>query len=148
MPRIFHTFSLLPFLGFGFDIEKSRNLSKSGGSASGGHGGVSGPSSWPSPAEEELQDTLSFDEWLMPRKESSFLLPVGSKDMQEAGIFPGDTLIVEKGFPTKPNDIVVVDLCGIWKLRRLNQVDQNLSESEKENSRLVGTVTAVIRKYH
>jgi SOS-response transcriptional repressor LexA len=84
----------------------------------------------------------------MPRKESSFLLPVGSTDMQEAGILPGDTLIVEKGFPAHPNDVVVVDLHGSWKLRRLNRQDKNLSSPEKEDCRLVGVVTAVIRKYH
>ena len=147
MPRIIHTRSILPLLGFGFGVEKACGFSAGSGSAAGGHGGA-GPSSWPSPAEEELQDTLSFDEWLLPRKESSFLLPVGSKDMQTAGIVPGDTLVVERGFPAKPDDIVVVDLRGSWKLRRFGQTDKNLSALEKEDFRLVGVVTAVIRKYH
>lgn len=147
MPQVFHTYSLLPFMGFGLKGRYARNFSAGGRSSAEGNGGAR-PASWPSPAEEELQDALSFDEWLMPRKESSFLLSVGSKDMQEAGILPGDTLVVEKGFPAKPNDIVVVDLRGSWKLRRLNQQDKNLSSLEKEDCRLVGVVTAVIRKYH
>lgn len=147
MSRFFHQLSLLPLLGFGFGFEKTCGFSTGGGPRSRGHGGA-GPASWPSPAEEELQDTLSFDEWLLPRKEASFLLPVGSKDMQEAGILPGDTIIVEKGFNAHADDIVVVDLRGSWKLRRFGQTDKNLSPSEKADLRLIGTVTAVLRKYH
>ena len=43
---------------------------------------------FPSPAEEELLDTISFDEWLI--EPSTFMVKVDSNAMQDAGLKPGD----------------------------------------------------------
>jgi len=52
---------------------------------------------FPSPAEEELVDTMTLDEYLITNKEATYLLKVGGDSMIEAGILPGDILVVERG---------------------------------------------------
>lgn len=105
------------------------------------------PRAWPSPAEEETSDLLSFDEWLLPRKEASFLLRVESTALAEKGILPGDAVIVERGRQVKPGDIVLAEIDGAWTLLLTSDVGK-YSTSEVELCRAVGVVTAVIRKYH
>src|SRR3989344_6234946 len=51
---------------------------------------------FPSPAEEELLDVMSFDEYLTPNKEASYILKVKGDSMMDAGIHPGDMVIVER----------------------------------------------------
>ena len=45
---------------------------------------------FPSPAEEELLDTMSLDEYLIENKEAIYLLKVTGDSMLDAGIQPGD----------------------------------------------------------
>ena len=52
---------------------------------------------FPSPEEEVLSDTLSMDEYLITKPESSFLLQVSGDSMTGAGIMEGDLVIIEKG---------------------------------------------------
>src|ERR1700680_3691340 len=50
---------------------------------------------FPSPAEEELTDTLSFDEYLLGEdKEATYILRVKGDSMIEAGICDGDMVVV------------------------------------------------------
>ncbi|MGA3282717.1 MAG: S24 family peptidase, partial [Smithella sp.] len=51
---------------------------------------------FPSPAEEELRDIISFDAYLIRNPETSFLLSVTGDSMIEAGIREKDLVIVEK----------------------------------------------------
>src|SRR5262249_9189042 len=41
---------------------------------------------FPSPAEEELTDTMSLDEYLIANKEATYILKVNGESMIEAGI--------------------------------------------------------------
>src|SRR5262245_26585916 len=52
---------------------------------------------FPSPAEEELADTMSLDEYLITNKEATYALRVTGDSMKDAGILPGDLLLVERG---------------------------------------------------
>ena len=45
---------------------------------------------FPSPAEEELRDTIDLDEFLFRNKEATYMLKVTGDSMSEAGILPGD----------------------------------------------------------
>ncbi len=113
---------------------------------------------WPSPADEELQDLLSLDEWLLPRKEASVLVRVKSGTMIAAGILPGDTVIVERGRRPCSGDIVIAETEGSWMMRRyfLRGGQPVLAIQEEDASathpadtcRVIGVVTTVIRQYH
>ena len=112
---------------------------------------------FPSPAEEELVDTLSLDEFLVARPEATFMLTVSGDSMIEAGIQPGDLVLVERGTTPKKNDIVVAQVDGEWTLKYFGR-DRNGIYLDPANGRyqrirprnsltIGGVVKAVVRKY-
>src|SRR5262249_57467660 len=62
---------------------------------------------FPSPADEELTDTMSLDEYLISKKEATYVLKVHGNSMCDAGILPGDMLLVERGADPRDGDIVI-----------------------------------------
>ncbi|MEY4722770.1 MAG: LexA repressor [Candidatus Parcubacteria bacterium] len=112
---------------------------------------------WPSPAEEENVDTLSLDEWLIGNKEASFMLKVTGESMIDAGIRPGDMVILERGRSPKSGDIVVAEVDKEWTLKYFERrggkvVLQPANKAFKtivpqDELRVAGVVTAVVRKY-
>lgn len=72
---------------------------------------------FPSPAEEELRDIISFDEYLVTKPESSFLLQVSGDSMIGEGIREGDLVIVEKGREPRNGDVVVAQVDGEWTMK-------------------------------
>lgn len=113
---------------------------------------------FPSPAEEELCDILSLDDYLVTRPDSSFLLKVSGDSMVEAGIREGDLVIVERNRSPKNGDIILAEVDGEWTMTYFLKKGSTVS-LEAANSRcqpilprselsVAGIVTAVIRKYH
>jgi repressor LexA len=112
---------------------------------------------FPSPAEEELVDTLSLDEYLIDKPEESFLLKVSGDSMIDAGIFEGDMVIVKRGVRAKTGDIVLACVDNEWTLKYLRST-ANGHEFIPANPKypvirpegeltLGGVIKAVIRKY-
>lgn len=112
---------------------------------------------WPSPAEEELGDTLTFEEWLVPHKEASCLVTVATAAMRSEGILPDDIVIMERGRPPRHGSIVIAAVDGNTMIRRYELrgsvprlVDGNGNVQTIDDSndvRLLGVVASVIRKY-
>lgn len=112
---------------------------------------------FPSPAEEELVDTLSLDDYLIERPASSFLLKVSGDSMIEAGINEGDLAIIEKGREPKGGDIVLAEVDREWTLKyyekrghgiRLIAANKNYPPIvPKEELKIGGILKAVVRKY-
>jgi repressor LexA len=111
---------------------------------------------FPSPAEESLLDTLSLDEYLINKPEATFMLRVEGESMIEAGILPGDTVLVERGRTPRNGDIVIACVDAAWTMKYFFK-DGNGVRLEPANkkyaiirpqSRLVveGVVSSVIRK--
>lgn len=113
---------------------------------------------FPSPAEEELRDLISLDEYLVTRPESSFILKVNGDSMTGEGIKPGDLVIVEKGREPKDGDVVIAQVDGEWTMKffrkKGKQVVLEAANPEyppirpRQELRIGGVITAVIRKYH
>lgn len=61
----------------------------------------------PQPANDVLSDVVSIDELLIKNPSRTVLLTIKGDSMVDAGLLPGDTVIVEKNAPYKPGDIVV-----------------------------------------
>ena len=76
---------------------------------------------FPSPAEEELLDTMSLDEYLISNKEATFILQVSGNSMIDAGIMPKDLVLVERTNEAKPGDIVIAEVDGKWTMKYLRQ---------------------------
>ncbi|MCX7590107.1 MAG: LexA family transcriptional regulator [Kiritimatiellae bacterium] len=112
---------------------------------------------FPSPAEEELLDTLSLDEFLVKRPEATFILKVTGDSMSEAGIHPGDLVLVERGAEPKNNDIVIARVDGEWTMKyfvrdrwgiRLEPANRRYRPIRPKNTlEVAGVVRALIRKY-
>ena len=112
---------------------------------------------FPSPAEEELRDVISFDDYLVPRPQDSFILRVSGNSMTGAGIMPGDLVIVEKGRTPKNGSIVIAEVDGGWTMKYFRkEKGQAYLEADnpdypairpKTDLRLIGIVTACVRKY-
>jgi SOS regulatory protein LexA len=112
---------------------------------------------FPSPAEEELLDTLSLDEFLVERPDSTFMLKVSGDSMVDAGIQPGDLVLVERGRAPKSNDIVIAEVDGEWTMKyyikdkrgvRLEPANKAFKTIRaKQTLRIGGVVRSVVRKY-
>ena len=120
-------------------------------------GVIEAGSGWPSPAEEELIDPMTLDEYLMPHKEATYLLKVTGDSMMEAGIMPGDLALVERGRDPKDGDIVIAEVDGSSTMKyyqkrggRVVLVPANKKYKPivpQEELRIAAIVKAVIRKY-
>lgn len=112
---------------------------------------------FPSPAEEELLDVLSFDEYLTPNKESSYILKVKGDSMIDAGIREGDMVIVERRASYKVGQIVIASVDDEYTMKyyRKNGDKVYLEPANerykpiypKESFRIEAVVIAVVRKY-
>jgi SOS-response transcriptional repressor LexA len=114
---------------------------------------------WPSPAEEELSDTIDLDEWLMAEnREAKSLLPVQTNAMKGAGLIGGDVVIFDRSRTPKDGDIVLAEVDDVVALRYFRKRGSRvyLEAAHRNYNPLVPTekltviavVTAVIRKYY
>lgn len=112
---------------------------------------------FPTSAQEELIDTMSLDEFLINKREATYLLKVKGESMLGAGIMPGDLVLVERGAQPKVGDIVIAEVDGEYTMKYFrkkgNKVYLEASNSEykdiyPENTLTIpAVVRAVIRKY-
>ena len=113
---------------------------------------------FPSPAEEELIDTINLDQYLVRNPEATYLLTVSGDSMIDAGIQPGDIILVEKGGAPKKNDIVIAQVDGEWTMKYfgkdrqgvyLDPANSNYKRIRPDQSLTIGgIVKAVVRKYN
>lgn len=112
---------------------------------------------FPSSTEEENLNTLSFDQFLVKNKESSYLLKVSGNSMKEAGILAGDLVLVDRSVSAKTDDIVIAQIDTGFTIKYLRQKN-NLFYLQAANSdykdiypedelKILAVVKAVIRKY-
>lgn len=112
---------------------------------------------FPSPAEEELADTMTLDDYLIEHKEKTFLLRVNGDSMIEAGILPEDLVLVERGITPKDGDIVIAEIDSGWTMKyfekngncvRLIPANKKYQPIiPQEQLTIAAVVKAVIRKY-
>ena len=112
---------------------------------------------FPSPAEEELVDTISLDDLLIKNREATFLLNVSGDSMSGAGILPGDMVIVDRGQTPKSGDIVIAEVDGAWTMKYLRKSGESVTLlpanpnykpiRPRNELKIAGVVTAVVRKY-
>lgn len=109
------------------------------------------------PVEEQAEETITIEDYLVRDKSSTFLLRVKGDSMIGAGIHEGDLVVVERGKEPRVGDIVVGILDGEFTLKRLvkekgkfflraeNPKYQELHA--REELKIAGVVRGVIRKY-
>lgn len=112
---------------------------------------------FPSPAEEELVDTMSLDEYLMPNRNATYLFKVKGDSMMDAGIMDGDLALVERGRTPKDGDVVLAEVDREWTLKTFRQKAGKVWLEPankaykpiypKEELKVPAVVVSVIRKY-
>ncbi len=112
----------------------------------------------PTPAEQQLLETMAFDHYLVNKPERSYILKVSGDSMIDAGINHGDLVIIEEGKEPREGDIVVALVDGNFTLkyfrRENNRVvllpaNKNYSPIyPTETLSIIGIVVSIIRKYH
>jgi repressor LexA len=113
---------------------------------------------FPSSAEEELRDTISFDEYLINNSTASFVLSVTGDSMIGEGIKEKDLVIVERGREPKNGDIILAEVDGNWTMKYFYKKGKKITLEAanpkyppiipKEELQIAGVITAVVRKYH
>ncbi len=109
------------------------------------------------PAEEQAEEQVTLESYLVRDKKSTFLLRVKGDSMINAGIQEGDLVIVERGANPRVGDIVVGVLDGEYTLKRLRK-DKGKYYLQAENDaypdlyameelQTAGVVRGVVRKY-
>jgi len=120
-------------------------------------GGIS--AGFPSQVEDNLFESVSMEEWLVRNPSSTYLIKVYGESMVEAGIFPGDYVLVDRSLSPRNGDVVVVRVEDEWTMKHFYKDERGIrlkpanrwypeivvdQESEVE---VFGVVVAVIRKY-
>lgn len=117
-----------------------------------------GQSRFPSPAQDYEQKFLDLNERYISNPPATFFFEVKGVSMEGAGIFDGDTVIVDRAAKFKSSSIVVAEVDGEWMVKRLykrGDVVKLLSEhpdhapivfSEGQELIIFGVVTYVIHQ--
>ena len=109
------------------------------------------------PVEEQAEETVSLDQYLIRNRASTFLLRVRGDSMIDAGIHEGDLVLVERGAVPRLDEIVVGVLDGEYTLKRLKRENgQYFFQAEnkaypkllpREELQVAGVVRGGIRQY-
>ena len=112
---------------------------------------------FPTQEEEQETDAITLDEYLVKNPDNTYMLTVRGDSMIDAGIMPGDIVLVEKGPKPNQNDIVVARVDEEWTLKyyvrdnagvRLEPANPKYKFIRPLRSlEIGGIVRAVIRKY-
>ena len=113
---------------------------------------------FPSVAEETSLDSLSLDEYLIEKKEKTYLLEVKGDSMIDAGICEGDYVLAERGKEAKSGDIVIACVDDGWTMKYLRHDKSGKPYLEPANEKyqpiypeqsldIAAVVRGVVRKY-
>jgi repressor LexA len=70
-------------------------------------------------ADDSRYDTLTIDEYLVESPSNTVLINVKGDSMIDAGIMPGDTVVVEKRGPASVGDMVIAIVDNEFTLKKL-----------------------------
>lgn len=111
----------------------------------------------PALAEQQQLDTVTLDEFLISNRAETYMLQVSGDSMKDAGILPGDLVLVERGKSAKIGDIVIAQVDGNWTIKYLRKKNNRvyLDPANKtfkpifprQELFIAAVVQAVIRKY-
>ncbi|MDH2536139.1 LexA family protein [Acinetobacter baumannii] len=74
---------------------------------------------FPSPAQDDIEQALDLNEYLIRNENSTFIVKANSLSMLDAGIDIDDPLIVDRSIPAKSGDIVIALIDNDFTVKRL-----------------------------
>ncbi len=112
---------------------------------------------FPADVAEELKDTINIDDYLINKKENSYMLTVDGDSMIDAHIADGDMVLVEKTNMAKDGQIVIANVDGEFTMKYFKKNGDKvwLMPANKDFKpiypkvclNIIAVVKAVIRKY-
>ena len=84
------------------------------------------PAGFPSPAEDFMDLDLNLQEYLVQHPSATFCVRVTGDSMQNAGIFSGDVMVVDRALEPKNNTIVLAVLDGEFTVKRIQKKGRQL----------------------
>ena len=110
-------------------------------------------------AEDGIEKDLSIDDYLIKHANATFLVRVAGESMIEAGILPGDVLVVDRSMTAVSGQIVIAVVDGEMTVKRYVRTRSGAVELRAENKKfpkvivpagaeviIWGVVTGVVRK--
>lgn len=111
----------------------------------------------PSPAGDDRYDTLTIDEYLVNSPSNTVLVNVKGDSMIDAGILPGDTVVVEKRNIAKVGEMVIAIVDNEFTLKTLGKEKNQYTLipsnpaypviRPKDGLEIFGVVVGQFRKY-
>lgn len=81
---------------------------------------------FPSPADDYHDGVIDLNRHLVAHPAATFVVRVAGWSMRDAGIYPGDELIVDKSYDAHDGDVVVVVVDGEFTVKRLRLTAQGV----------------------
>ena len=72
---------------------------------------------FPSPADQYAESPLDLNERMVRNPPATFFVRVAGDSMEDAGIFDGDTLVVDKSLEAQNNDVVIASVNGEFTVK-------------------------------
>ena len=116
------------------------------------------PAGFPSPAEDFMDLDLNLQSYLVQHPSATFCVRVTGDSMQNAGIFSGDVMVVDRALEPKNNTIVLAVWDGEFTVKRIqkkgnqlflkpeNQTFKPIEITEEMDFKVWGVVTHIIHK--
>lgn len=114
---------------------------------------------FPSPADDYIEDVLDLNKYLIKKPAATFIVKAKGDSMVDAGIEPGDLLIIDRSLTATHNTIVVAMLNGAFTVKRLikrngqtllrpeNQKYKEIKIEDSHDFEVWGVVAHVIKSF-
>lgn len=114
---------------------------------------------FPSPAEQYIEQVLDLNELLIKHPAGTFFVRVAGDSMIQAGIYPGDILVVDKAEEAVEGSIVIAAVDGEFTVKYLRHTDKGvqllaanpdyppITFAEGSELQVFGVVTSAIHKF-
>lgn len=79
------------------------------------------PAGFPSPAEEHVEARLDPTEYLVEQPEATFFVTIQGSSMIEAGLLPGDKVVVDRSRTPRKGNIVLAVVDGSFTIKILGK---------------------------
>lgn len=113
---------------------------------------------FPSPADDHLERQLDLNDELVSNPAATFFVRVKGESMRDAGIHPGDILVIDRSITPADRQIVVAMIDGEFTVKRFrkkgdritleaeNPTFQSIEVGEDQELTIWGAVTFVIHQ--
>lgn len=82
---------------------------------------------FPSPADDFLEKTLDLNKYLIKHPAATFFVKVQGSSMEDANIFQGDILVVDRSQSAEDNTIIIAVLNGEFTVKRIKTNKNKIS---------------------